>query len=742
MNIFWRRPLSLILCIALGAFSLFSKIASPYTYVLWGLAGLLLCLSFVKPSIHIKRGLIRACAIAFLISSLISHFYFGFYYKAYERYYGTVKISGEISEIDDNAYYTYLTVKVKEINGESVLDYKFLVMLDSEEISEAPEFKIGKNIELCGKISDFNNKNSDFNANSYYLSKGYSAKIKEPFDFVLSGEQNLSISAFFSDKRRDISEYIIENSNEEAGGLLVALLLGEKEYLSPETELDFRRIGISHILALSGLHLAILAIGFGKLLSFFGVGKKLRTLFTLCFTLLYMAITGFPISVVRAGIMLILASLLYLLANASDSFTNLSLSVFLIVLISPYSIFDVSLLLSAFATLGIVALGDLPRDNTKKRGLKNVVLNSITVSLFAISATFLISVLSFNEISVISPISTLIFSVLVEIFLYFGTFYVVFTRLLPLGNILIFLGDVIKNLAARFSKLDYISVSTDYSFVTVLAAVFTLLFFAFLVFNVKHRRIGVAVISSLMSLILISGALLSYNTQNQTRITYNLSENGDAILMTQDGEITVFENKAYTSARVYETLRYLKDEKLTRLDNYILTDYNSNMKAALYSLMSEVKVTNVYLPKPQSADEYKIYTDILSLNDVFSVNLFTYGNEAIKFSGFYFIALYRDTECGVYQILHENKKYLIASSGILENNGANLALKRILDSDYVIFSRYGKEYRDYNFSYLFEKPQVFIFSSKKLYVPASVKNYYENSGAEIIRTPERYDFIR
>ena len=160
MNIFWRRPLSLILCIALGAFSLFSKIASPYTYVLWGLAGLLLCLSFVKPSIPIKLGLIRACAISFLLSSLISYFYFGFYYKAYERYHGTVKISGEISEIDDNAYYTYLTVKVKEINEEDTLGYKFLVMLDSEEISEAPEFKIGKNIELCGKISDFNNKNS------------------------------------------------------------------------------------------------------------------------------------------------------------------------------------------------------------------------------------------------------------------------------------------------------------------------------------------------------------------------------------------------------------------------------------------------------------------------------------------------------------------------------------------------------------------------------------------------------
>jgi competence protein ComEC len=301
-------------------------------------------------------------------------------------------------------------------------------MLDYEEKNQAPEFKIGNRLNFYGEISDFSNDSLDFNANSYYLSKGYSAKIIKPTEFEVSGEEKLTLASYFNSKRNDIAEFLIKNSNEKAGGLLAALLLGEKEFLSPQIELDFRRIGISHILALSGLHLAVLALGFAKLLSLFCIGKKLRTLFTLIFTVLYMSLTGFPISVVRAGIMLIIASLLFLLANATDSLTNLTIAVFLIVLSSPYAIFDISLLLSAFATLGIVSLAELPKEYHAKIGLKNLVLNSLTVSLFAISATFLISVLSFGEISVISPISTLVFSLIIEIFLYFGTFFLVFGK--------------------------------------------------------------------------------------------------------------------------------------------------------------------------------------------------------------------------------------------------------------------------------------------------------------------------
>jgi beta-lactamase superfamily II metal-dependent hydrolase len=262
------------------------------------------------------------------------------------------------------------------------------------------------------------------------------------------------------------------------------------------------------------------------------------------------------------------------------------------------------------------------------------------------------------------------------------------------------------------------------------------------VIKVKRKRLGVAMISIIMSSILVSGSLLTYNAENETRLSYELNQYGDAVLITENGEITVFEAKTYTSSRINETLSCLKEEKITRLDNYILTSYNSKMISALYSLMSEVKINNIYVPSPSTLEEKQIYYQLLSLNEVFNTEIILYGLNPISFSGFNFTLLYRDGETASYEIVHNNKKYLISLSGILESRGANLTLERIYRSDFVIFMRHGKTYKNYNFVYEFNKPKVIIVSSKEMYVPRVTVSNYEKSGAKIIFTPEIYDFIR
>jgi competence protein ComEC len=490
------------------------------------------------------------------------------------------------------------------------------------------------------------------------------------------------------------------------------------------------------------MHLAILALGFAKLLSLFGVGKKLGTLATLMFTVLYMALTGFPISVVRAGIMLVISSLLFLFASASDSFTNLSLSVFLIVLINPYSIFDISLLLSAFATLGIVVLADLPKNYVHKKKLWFKILNSFVISLFAISATFLISVLSFEEISILSPLSTFIFALLVEVFLYFGTFFMIFGGILPLGGILTFFGDIIKNLAERFSSIRYITVNNDFLFIKITAVSFTIIFFLFLILDFKNKRRGVALISSLMALILLSSVIFTYNAENKERLTYYKTDKGDAILLSDKSEISLIESKTYTKNKIYETLNYLNEEKLTRLDNYILTDYNSKLPSALYALLSELKISNIYLPKPRSDEEIIIYQKILSLEESFDVYIEVYDTEKIEFECFDFNSPYREAEIGIFSITFKNKEYRILSSGVFDSKAQNIAIKEINSADYLIMSRHGKSYKDYNFTYEFKNLKAIIISSKNVYIPKETKEYYKKSGAKLNFTPEKYEFIR
>ena len=211
---------------------------------------------------------------------------------------------------------------------------------------------------------------------------------------------------------------LINLSNKESGGLLAALLLGERDCLPIGTKVDFARIGISHVLALSGMHLAILVIGLSKLLAFFGVGKKTRTLISIIFTLFYMTLTGFSVSVTRAGVMLICSSLLFLLSRTKDSMTSLFIAVTLIVISSPYSIYDTSLWLSAFATLGIVVFSEIQNGRVFIHPSVNWIITSLLSTFFALGATFVFTSLKFNGISMLAPIATLIFSIIIEIFIY------------------------------------------------------------------------------------------------------------------------------------------------------------------------------------------------------------------------------------------------------------------------------------------------------------------------------------
>ena len=89
--------------------------------------------------------------------------------------------------------------------------------------------------------------------------------------------------------------------------------------------------------------------------------------------LIYVAITGFSLSVVRAAIMLTSVAITYFIWCDNDSVTALFIAAFLICLISPYSIANVSFLLSFLATFGVLSYSELTFLNEReKRALEKL----------------------------------------------------------------------------------------------------------------------------------------------------------------------------------------------------------------------------------------------------------------------------------------------------------------------------------------------------------------------------------
>ena len=132
--------------------------------------------------------------------------------------------------------------------------------------------------------------------------------------------------------------------------------MGDRENLDSGIKHAYSRLGISHILAVSGLHLTIIVGGLGWILTQFHVPKKIRSLILIAGAFFFAWLCGFSASIVRAAVMLTFFYLADMVGERNDSSTSLFLAVFLIVCFHPNAVYDAGMWLSFFATLGILTV--------------------------------------------------------------------------------------------------------------------------------------------------------------------------------------------------------------------------------------------------------------------------------------------------------------------------------------------------------------------------------------------------
>ncbi len=131
------------------------------------------------------------------------------------------------------------------------------------------------------------------------------------------------------------------------------MLLGDKDLLEVEIKELYQKNGISHILAISGLHISMLCMGLFRLLRSIGSSVKLSTFITIVFLIFYICYTGASTSSLRAGIMCIVLLGAKLLRHNYDLLSSLALAAILVTAIRPMEITSAGFLLSFGAVIGV-----------------------------------------------------------------------------------------------------------------------------------------------------------------------------------------------------------------------------------------------------------------------------------------------------------------------------------------------------------------------------------------------------
>ena len=359
----------------------------------------------------------------------------------------------------------------------------------------------------------------------------------------------------------------------EEGALLGAILTGDKEGLSAKTRLDFQTLGLSHMLAVSGLHLSVFVAFFSRLFRKFDARRLGLKLFLILFSLTFAAVTGFTPSIVRSAVMLILILLADLFRREYDSLNALGAAVLLICLFNPYANHDIGFLLSASATFGIIAF-EAPFERRLKEALRLDRVSSpvlrkpllllagvFSVSFCATAAVMPVSMLYFGRVSLIGPLTNLIFLFPLEVMLLLAMLIPLFSLtgfLEPATRLLSFLAGSCARIFLRFggelAKLPHTAVSAETGFLSAWAFGTAAVILLLSVLRSKKLKITLAA----GCFLLFFAAFFAERTQLHSNVKLTVLDGGnETSVLVRDGEdLIVIGTGAYSldSELMNETL--------------------------------------------------------------------------------------------------------------------------------------------------------------------------------------------
>ena len=217
--------------------------------------------------------------------------------------------------------------------------------------------------------------------------------------------------------------------------LTQALAIGKKDNLSDETRKTYQRVGASHLLALSGMHLGILYTLLHLLFVRWVRHSHWRwhvLPLILVFLWGYALVAGLPVSLVRAALMLSIMSIMSFLQYRTDPLHPLALSAIVILLIAPSQLYSISFQLSFSAVFFILLLWE-PASNLF--GKINWAVRLLGVSCVATLGTMPLIAYHFHEVSLIGPLLSLVLIPLTTLIIWL-TFAAMLVPITPLGWLL------------------------------------------------------------------------------------------------------------------------------------------------------------------------------------------------------------------------------------------------------------------------------------------------------------------
>lgn len=434
-----------------------------------------------------------------------------------------------------------------------------------------------------------------------------------------------------------IKKLIQSNFDPNISNVMLGILLGYTDEISEDIREKFSESNISHILAVSGMHIGYLILlctaVFEKV-----AGKRNSNIYSILVLILYVKLVGFSPSVVRAVIMAIMLLFSKLIYRKSDVWSSLSLSLLVLLVYNPFYIKSISLLFSYLATLGITIY-------LKIFSVKNKIINTICITCCVTLSILPITAISLNSIPLLSIIINIFAGIIVGpifilliIFIVFGRFLsLTFIKniLIILVKIVLYITDLGRNIP--FNKL-YVFMP---NFFDVLFYYIIIFFIIFLLYIYKSKRKQNKVfnkrIKNLISLlkyrysqnkrkvisiilIIIFSFFIIHTFPKELRIYFvDVGQGDSCLIMTPNNKKILIDGGGSENYDVGKNvlIPYLLARRIKKIDYLIISHFDTDHIGGLLTVMEKLNVNTVLISKQGSNSEnYKKFVRIVKERNI------------------------------------------------------------------------------------------------------------------------------
>lgn len=427
----------------------------------------------------------------FITISILAFMYMNYFEKSYDKIpeNAEIEIQAEIVSLKIKGEYKDKYI-VKSKYGK-----KFYLYVNTKK-----EFDYGDIVEVKGNFSKVNKA-----TNEYCFDYREFLKQKKIDGNIMASKVNLlrknSMLCKISKVKIKLNKYIDENYSDTASGFLKTLLLGETNEIEKEIKEDFTKANISHILAISGMHISIIILVIKNIMQILKFDKRLEKIFLNLLIICYIFFIDYPISAIRVAITQVILLITFFTNRKSNFYNTISITLFIILLLNPYNIESTAMQLSFGGICGIYlfykfikkmffykfciqkkTVKEISKENTKENRnirkniknicqtviksnkLKQIVIDSLCLNISVQIFIFPIVWYKFNFISITSfipsiLISLFIFPILILGYLsFFEIFIQKFISIRIISKINNFIILKMLNLVSILSKIPLLSI--------------------------------------------------------------------------------------------------------------------------------------------------------------------------------------------------------------------------------------------------------------------------------------------